>query len=212
MFGSRGRGRGSGGRGRGGDRGGGFRGGSGGRGFSRGMRGGFRGGDRDRGGRGGRGNWGGPSGSGSPSRGGSFQSRGSPYASARGRGGPPGNRGRGGPVPSRGRGGPAKPRAPRGEREFQRFEIKAGLQLYVIFKNEPVVAELEKLPGFHSLNTPHTEKEIVRTILFKDIESLEAARATLDAHENVQSTDHMGLRSSKKQVCYKGLSTNKYIC
>ena len=183
MFGSRGRGRGGGGgRGRGdGDRGGsrGFRGG--GRGFRGGSRGGsFRGSDRggrggDRGGRG--------------SRGGSF-------GSGHGRGGPAfGNRGRGGSGP-RGRGGAVLPN--RGE--SQRYEIKAGLQLYITFKGDPNVEELKNLPGFHSLSTPYSEKEILRTILFRDLESLEAARKILDAHENVKSTDHMGMKSSKKQV------------
>lgn len=185
MFGSRGRGRGGGGgRGRGdGDRGGsrGFRGG-GGRGFRGGSRGGsFRGGDRGgRGGdRGGRGN-----------RGGSF-------GGGHGRGGPAfGNRGRGGLSGPRGRGGAVLPN--RGE--SQRYEIKAGLQLYITFKGDPNVEELKNLPGFHSLSTPYSEKEILRTILFRDLESLEASRKILDAHENVKSTDHMGMKSSKKQV------------
>ena len=189
MFGSRGRGRGGGGRGRGdGDRGGsrGFRGGGGGRGFRGGSRGGsFRGGDRGgRGGdRGGRGN-----------RGGSFG--GGHGRGDHGRGGPAfGNRGRGGSGP-RGRGGAVLPN--RGE--SQRYEIKAGLQLYITFKGDPNVEELKNLPGFHSLSTPYSEKEILRTILFRDLESLEAARKILDAHENVKSTDHMGMKSSKKQV------------
>ncbi|XP_046657406.1 keratin, type II cytoskeletal 1-like [Daphnia pulicaria] len=192
MSGSRGRGRGGGGgRGRGGDRGGsrGFRGGS--RGFRGGSRGGsFRGGDRG-GDRGGRGSWGG--GSGSPSRGGPF--RGGRGRGDSGRGGPSfGNRGRGSSG-ARGRGGATLPN--RGE--FQRFEIKAGLQLYITFNDNPNLEELEKLPGFHSISTPFSEKEILRIILFRDLESLEAARKILDAHENVKSTDQMGMKSAKKQ-------------
>lgn len=189
---SRGRGRGGGGRGRGGgDRGGsrGFGGGS--RGFRGGSRGSRGGGDRG----GSRGSWGG---SGSPGRGG-------PFRGGRGRGGPfqGGDRGRGSfgnrgaPVGgARGRGGAALPS--RGE--YLRFEIKAGLQLYVIFNDIPVVEDLEKLAGFHSMTTPYNEKEIIRTILFRDLESLEAARKTLNAQENVKSTDHMGMKSAKKQV------------
>ncbi|XP_057378395.1 keratin, type II cytoskeletal 1-like [Daphnia carinata] len=198
MFGSRGRGRGGGGRGRGGGgrggggrgRGGGDRGGSrgfrgGGRGFRGGSRGNFSGGDR------GNDSWGG---SGNSSRGG-------PFRGGRGSGGDRGrgafaNRGRGAPSGgARGRGGGALPS--RGE--YLRFEIKAGLQLYVTFNETPVVEELEKLPGFHSLSTPYNEKEIIRIILFRDLESLEAARKILDAQENVKSTDHMGMKSAKKQ-------------
>lgn len=41
----------------------------------------------------------------------------------------------------------------------------------------------------------------MRIILFRDLESLEAARKILDAHENVKSTDQMGMKSAKKQVC-----------
>ena len=186
------------------------------------MRGNFRGGDRDQGDRGGRGGgrgWGGPSmgGSGRGSSFGGGRGRGAPFGGNRGRGGdfqPSANRGRvvmgGGSGPIKyGRGGASTgERGNRGgqkksgTKEYLRFEIKAGLQLYITFKSDPVVAELEKLPGFHSISTPHSDKEIIRIILFRDIESLEAARVILDAHENVISTDHMGLKSSKKQVGY----------
>lgn len=49
------------------------------------------------------------------------------------------------------------------------------------------------------MSSPFNEKEIVRIILFRDLESLEAARKILDAKENVKSTDHMGMKSAKKQ-------------
>jgi hypothetical protein len=76
------------------------------------------------------------------------------------------------------------------------------LQIYVAFKKTPVIIdELEKLPGFHSVHTPPNEKENQKIILFKDMESLDAARAILDAHENVQFTNHRGLKSIKSQVC-----------
>uniref|UniRef100_A0A0N8BGC4 Uncharacterized protein n=1 Tax=Daphnia magna TaxID=35525 RepID=A0A0N8BGC4_9CRUS len=212
MFGSRGRGRGGGGRG-GGDRGGGGRGGRGFGGRGGGGRGGGGRGGGDRGGSrgfrgGGRGFRGGSRGNfsggdrGSESWGGSGNSsRGGPFRGGRGSGGDRGrgafaNRARGAPSGgARGRGGGALP----GRGEYLRFEIKAGLQLYVTFNDTPVVEELEKLPGFHSLSTPYNEKEIIRIILFRDLESLEAARKILDAKENVKATDHMGMKSAKKQ-------------
>ncbi len=80
-------------------------------------------------------------------------------------------------------------------------EIQAGLQLRINFKDNPSVEELERLPGFHSITTPFSENEILRAILFRDMVSLEAARKTFDAHENVESTDQMGMLSAKKQVC-----------
>ena len=116
-----------------------------------------------------------------------------------------GARGRGGPASSKsGRDSPLQIVTPGKEKKFHQkeSEIKLGLQIYVAFKKTPVaVDELERLPGFHSVRAPPNEKENEKIILFKDMESLDAARAILDAHENVQSTNQMGLKSIVKQVC-----------
>ena len=59
-----------------------------------------------------------------------------------------------------------------------------------------------KLPGFHSVcASPTNKKKNKKIILFKDIESLGAAKAILDTHENVQSTQQMGFKTIVKQVC-----------
>lgn len=78
-------------------------------------------------------------------------------------------------------------------------EIKDGLSLYITFKDGPDVYELEKLKGFHALLTPPSKKEKEKIILFKDIESLEAAKLILTAHQNVKSTNLMGFKSFKRQ-------------
>ena len=81
-----------------------------------------------------------------------------------------------------------------------RYEVKAGLQLYITFKtSETDCKELTKLPGFHSFVKPEKMGN-VRIVLFTDIESLESARDILNEHENVESVDLVGLRSAKKQV------------
>ncbi|XP_057378394.1 uncharacterized protein LOC130700368 [Daphnia carinata] len=136
------------------------------------------------------------------------------------RGGPPrGNRGRGGPS----RGNLGKGNSKKGNqvrhasleqakqskkgdiqkkentKEKVGSEIKDGLSLYVTFKDGPDVYELEKLKGFHALLTPPSKKEKEKIILFKDIESLEAAKLILTAHQNVKSTNLMGFKSFKRQ-------------
>lgn len=156
--------------------------------------------------------------------------RGGPSRGNRGRGGPAGgSRGRGGPTRgSRGRGGSSRGSRARGGSENGRHtgpaltkpskigdiekkgdvkentgsEIKDGLCLYITFKDGPDVYELEKLKGYHSLLTPPSNKEKEKIILFKDIESRDAARLILDAHQNVKSTNLVGFKSFKRQVCY----------
>ncbi|XP_046657359.1 uncharacterized protein LOC124350617 isoform X2 [Daphnia pulicaria] len=192
------------GRGRGGDRGG-IRGGGRGRG---GDRGGIRGGGRGRGG-GDRGKTGGSRGAEGNLRGNGRGHRGSLADSSnsghRGspRGSPRGGRGRGTPASSKSRRYSRRQRISQGKDkivEQKESEIELGLQIYVAFKKTPVIIdELEKLPGFHSVHTPPNEKENQKIILFKDMESLDAARAILDAHENVQFTNQRGLKSIKSQ-------------
>jgi hypothetical protein len=80
-------------------------------------------------------------------------------------------------------------------------EIKDGLSLYITFKDGPDVYELEKLKGFHSLNPSPCKKEKEKIILFRDMESLIAAKLILDSHKNVKSTNLLGNKSFKKQVC-----------
>ncbi|XP_057378392.1 uncharacterized protein LOC130700366 [Daphnia carinata] len=81
-------------------------------------------------------------------------------------------------------------------RAQKEFETQLGLQLYVAFKKTPVLThELEKLPGFHSISAPPSNNELEKIILFRDMASLEAAKTTLDVHENVQSAKRMGLES-----------------
>ncbi|KAI9553403.1 hypothetical protein GHT06_021306 [Daphnia sinensis] len=143
----------------------------------------------------------------------------------RGRGGTA--QGRGGPTrENRGRGGPSKSGLGRGNSNSKQVrhagleqaknkkgelqkkndskenigsEIQDGLSLYVTFKDGPDVYELEKLKGFHALLTPPSKKEKEKIILFKDIESLEAAKLFLTAHQNVKSTNLMGFKSFKRQ-------------
>lgn len=200
------RGRGRGGRG---DRGG-SRGGSRG-----GMRGNFKGGDarnQNEGGGGesqagsaesnrGKRDFQGGRGRGGPPRGG--RGRGGTAQGGRGRGGSSrGNRGRGGGKPVQANHFKRKPIEKKKEvQENKGSEIKDGLSLYITFKDGPDVYELEKLKGFHSLNPPPNKKETERIMLFRDMESLEAARLILDAHKNVKSTNLLGFKSFKRQVC-----------
>jgi hypothetical protein len=146
------------------------------------------------------------------------------FQGGRGRGGPPrGGRGRGGSAHgNRGRGGSSRGNRGRGggqppvqanhakrkpvekKKEIQEnkgSEIKDGLSLYITFKDGPDVYELEKLKGFHSLNPPPNKKEKEKIMLFRDMESLEAAKLILDVHKNVKSTNLLGLKSFKRQVC-----------
>lgn len=145
------------------------------------------------------------------------------FQGRRGRAGPPrGGRGRGGIAQGRrgsegsargnhGKGGGCPVQAnhtktkPIGKKERPQenkcSEIKDGLSLYITFKDGPDIYELEKIKGFHSLNPPPNKKEKERIILFRDLESLEAAKLFLDVHKNVKSTNLMGLKSFKRQVC-----------
>ena len=140
--------------------------------------------------------------------------RGGPPRGGRGRGGSPhGNRGRGGSARgNRGKGGgqpPVQANHAKGKpiekkkeiQENKGSEIKDGLSLYITFKDGPDVYELEKLKGFHSLNPPPNKKEKEKIMLFTDMESLEAAKLILDVHKNVKSTNLLGLKSFKRQVC-----------
>ncbi|XP_057378440.1 neurofilament light polypeptide-like [Daphnia carinata] len=200
--GNRGRGGGSRGRGGRGDRGGGrgisrgFRGGDvrgrGGRGFSRGGdRGSFRGGER-----------------------GSFRGgeRGSFRGGERGsfRGGDRGSfRGtfRGG-----NQGAPARGAFMGGKRDVNGssvgkiktkppicHEIAHALQLRICYKSDiPTEEVLKQLPGFHSrFKKPADSNDYF--ILFKTIESLEAAKARLEEDDTIESVDYMGLKSERYQ-------------
>ncbi|EFX68841.1 hypothetical protein DAPPUDRAFT_114205 [Daphnia pulex] len=60
------------------------------------------------------------------------------------------------------------------------------------------VEELAKLPGFNSMTTTFSEKKILRIILFRNVDSLEAFRKTLDTHEKVKSSDQMGMKSRNR--------------
>ena len=117
----------------------------------------------------------------------------------RGTGDRGGFRGRGGAS----RGDRGRPAHAETEPVFR--EIQDGLQLWVIYKKVPTLEETTKqYPGFHSRSTRPTGKDSSSTahiLLFTDIESLEAAKVKLDKDDNVESTDYMGFRSAKKQVC-----------
>ncbi|KZS04831.1 Uncharacterized protein APZ42_032180 [Daphnia magna] len=209
--GNRGRGSGprGGGRGVGGDRGGG-------RGVSRGFRGGdVRGrGGRGRGDRGGRGfSRGGDRGSFRGGERGSF--RGGERGSFRG-----GDRGsfRGGDRGSfrgtfRGgnRGAPARGGFMGGKRDFNGssvvrskskipvcHEVAHALQLRICYKSDIPTEEelLKQLPGFHSRFQKSTDSADY-FLLFKDIESLEAAKTNLEEDDTVTSVDYMGLRAER---------------
>ncbi|XP_032795025.2 U3 small nucleolar RNA-associated protein 25 [Daphnia magna] len=209
--GNRGRGSGprGGGRGVGGDRGGG-------RGVSRGFRGGdVRGrGGRGRGDRGGRGfSRGGDRGSFRGGERGSFRGgeRGSFRGGERGsfRGGDRGSfRGtfRGG-----NRGAPARGGFMGGKRDFNGssvvrskskipvcHEVAHALQLRICYKSDIPTEEelLKQLPGFHSRfqKSPDSADYF---LLFKDIESLEAAKTNLEEDDTVTSVDYMGLRAER---------------
>ncbi|KAI9553530.1 hypothetical protein GHT06_021450 [Daphnia sinensis] len=197
---------GSGPRGRGRGRGfGGGRGNRGERGGGRGVSRGFRGGDaRGRGGRG-RGD-----------RGGRGFSRGGDRGSFRG-----GDRGsfRGGDRGSfrggfrGGRGAPARGAFVGGKRDFNGSfvaksktkvpvcrEIAHALQLRVCYKSDiPTEEEVSKqLPGFHSRFQKETDSKDY-FLLFKDIESLEAAKARLEEDDTIELVDYMGLRAEQYQ-------------
>jgi hypothetical protein len=50
------------------------------------------------------------------------------------------------------------------------------------------------------MTTTFSEKEILRIILFRNVDSLEAFRKTLDTHEKVKSSDKMGMKSRYRVV------------
>jgi hypothetical protein len=74
------------------------------------------------------------------------------------------------------------------------------LKLHITFNDNPSVEELAKLPGFNSMTTTFSENEILRIILFRNVDSLEAFRKTLDTHEKVKSSDKMGMKSRYRVV------------
>merc|ERR1712136_67115 len=82
-------------------------------------------------------------------------------------------------------------------------EIQDGLQLWVLYKAAPSVEDTkQQIPGFHSRHTRPTgagADSVAHILLFKDVESLEAAKVKLSEDENVESVDYMGIRSAKKQ-------------
>ena len=82
-------------------------------------------------------------------------------------------------------------------------EIPDGLQLWVVYKKVPTLEEAEQLQNFHSWGTRSTGNHSLPTahiLLFKDVESLEAAKVKLDQDPDVELTDYMGMRSARKQV------------
>lgn len=83
-------------------------------------------------------------------------------------------------------------------------EIAHALQLRICYKTDiPTEEETsEKFPGFHSRFTKPMDSK-AHFLLFKDIESVEAAKAKLDKDDTVEVVDFMGLKSAKNQVFYK---------
>ena len=84
------------------------------------------------------------------------------------------------------------------EEPIEFHEIAHGMQLRVCYKIPPQ-DDLTAVAGFHARYTKNRDSG-AHYIMFRDVESLEAAKKKLEKEENVSSVDYMGLRSSKKQV------------
>ena len=83
-------------------------------------------------------------------------------------------------------------------------EIAHALQLRICYKKDIPTEEetTEKLPGFHSRFTKPMDIN-AHYLLFKDSESVEAAKAKLDEDDATELVDYMGLKSAKNQVLKK---------
>ena len=83
-------------------------------------------------------------------------------------------------------------------------EIRDGLQLWVRFQanqEDQAQASLQKLRGLHSFVKGNlVEHSISGTLLFTDIESLEAAKVALAKNPLIYEVDYMGIRSTTAKV------------
>lgn len=81
-------------------------------------------------------------------------------------------------------------------------EIAHALQLRISYKADNVPTEddiLQQFPGLHSRFQKSTENKDY-FLLFKDIESLENAKAKLEKDDAIKTVDFMGLKSARNQV------------
>lgn len=83
-------------------------------------------------------------------------------------------------------------------------EIRDGLQLWVSFlahQADQAEVSLHKLRGLHSFVKGDPEgSSISGVLLFTDVESLEAAKASLAKNSLISAVDYMGVRSNTAKV------------
>lgn len=82
-------------------------------------------------------------------------------------------------------------------------EIKDGLQLWIRFQENQaasVEASVRRLNGLHSFSKQVEDNGCSGILLFTAIESLEAAKTSLEKNTLIEEVDYMGIRSKTAKV------------